>query len=1385
MTKQISVKRSNTTTTIPQLKFGEMALNTANANPLLAVGNATGTANLPIAMCQSPALIGTPTTTTATQNDNSTRIASTAYIDGKTITSAVASPNGTIVTAGSLASGSETIDTASFVKGSISTGLITGGIITSTTPTFSISAGSGVIVNNETNPASPTITNVTISASTGNAITTGVAVNYIMINSAGAVVVSTTKPTTAQRRLNIYLGKLILNNAKTGILIVMQDPYVQYNIGMQFHNLISASYRNQGAISTSANGANMNINLSGGTLIGDGVGYTTDITSPNALSVSSATAITFRMATQTAIIDATTTTLPNAANYDNAGTLTANGGTNNSSINHRVFLQSNGNIIIQYGQLPYTNLANAVAGIPTESFVLNPINIVGNSLLIGFISVTKNATNLSSGTQATFTPAGTFGEASGGTSSSVSFTGANGVSVAGSIISGIQATTSQIGVVTLSSTVNGSSTSNVATESQVATKSDKVPNVLPIGNLISGGLIGTAPLTVDIYEKFDINQTTGGQALTLPSPTGNVKKIIYVENTGNVAFSLANVSVAPNTFLTLIFDGTQWAPSVVGSSGGGGGIYLSGANTTATSSVVGSYANFTVTSSLGVTYTTNSFTLQAGITYSIFLSVSVGDNGFQGTTDLSGWGVLDKSNNTLITGFNQINAVTYPPLGTGGTPVLVSGSNSCIFTPSVTTIVGAGCSLAGVAGGQYCASMNLLIMQTNGSGGANGITTLTGDVTASGTGSVASTIGANAVTNSKLAQMAQNTLKGNNAVLGTAIDLTVAQVTTMIANTTPTASTIAEWDVNTNLRAKSFVSTITSTTSSSTPIPLSVSSSEYQRITGILPQTITLPNATTLLNAQTFRILNESTGAVTVQDFGSNILGYVSSNNDANITLISNLTTAGTWHLQPNAQIQIPQFSSQEYTSARGSIFIYKNSLWRHGEGTSTPFDSSNNAALNRSTYMVSNVPVLTTTGAITGWKDVVYTYSGACALTNDGRVFQWGAITGQTTSTYATQVSFGGALISKIYSPSGKGATFVSFYAISTAGVLYAWGDNTWGQLGNGTVTTASSPVACTGAVVGKTITKVAVSGDRGIHVLAIDNAGALYGWGYGTNVATASPIGSGVGATNVSTPISISLSFNAGKTVTDIVALCDFETGSNNSRNFSRILMSDGTSWATGVNGSGQLANNTFNHSTVFVRETTNKTNIVAIGGGQTFAGGVSYIIDSAGIIYFSGNNYNSCFGDGTATNSAHSTFTNATQLTNAGFQGKLLPNGNGIIPKVAFGGTCDSGYNFGVILDNTGTLWTVGYNNSGNLGLGVSGVDVTVWGNPMMPTTGAWVVDFNIIGDPGIVEGIMIAMSDGTLACCGNNPAGELPYESYPTNFIAPYMQYVIGFGLNNRK
>lgn len=78
------------------------------------------------------------------------------------------------------------------------------------------------------------------------------------------------------------------------------------------------------------------------------------------------------------------------------------------------------------------------------------------------------------------------------------------------------------------------------------------------------------------------------------------------------------------------------------------------------------------------------------------------------------------------------------------------------------------------------------------SGGGSGITALTGDVTASGTGSVAATIANDAVSNAKLANMATQTIKGRTAgSTGDPEDLTAAQVAAILGTNVKSLEHIA------------------------------------------------------------------------------------------------------------------------------------------------------------------------------------------------------------------------------------------------------------------------------------------------------------------------------------------------------------------------------------------------------------------------------------------------------------------------------------------------------------------------------------------------------------------------------------------------------------------
>jgi hypothetical protein len=241
---------------------------------------------------------------------------------------------------------------------------------------------------------------------------------YVLITSASTLLQQTTFPTPQQRRQNLFLGKVVHPNRST---ITSINQTVDFDVSPMaaIRDLWTPlKLINQGII-VSPNGANMNINTSAGTLWGNGIGWTTNQLNPDSISLSGTSPTTFQYRTQNGpitggtVVSGNTTTI-NPAYYDNNGVITAVGGGANSSTNQRIYQFPTGLVRIQLGQQVYGSLSAAVAGAQTEQFVEYGNNR-DNGILIGILSVNKNATDLSNTGQAVFNLVSKFGEVLGGT----------------------------------------------------------------------------------------------------------------------------------------------------------------------------------------------------------------------------------------------------------------------------------------------------------------------------------------------------------------------------------------------------------------------------------------------------------------------------------------------------------------------------------------------------------------------------------------------------------------------------------------------------------------------------------------------------------------------------------------------------------------------------------------------------------------------------------------------------------------------------------------------------------------------------------------------------------------------------------------------------------
>lgn len=145
-----------------------------------------------------------------------------------------------------------------------------------------------------------------------------------------------------------------------------------------------------------------------------------------------------------------------------------------------------------------------------------------------------------------------------------------------------------------------------------------------------------------------------------------------------------------------------------------------------------------------------------------------------------------------------------------------------------------------------------------------------------------------AVTNPKLANMVNNTVKANISG-GTAAPSDVSAVSTA------TASSFVVRDANINSAINAIVQNSTTTATAAGTTTLTVTSAPLQQFTGVTTQTLVLPNATTLTNGWQYQVFNRSTGIVTVNANGGGLLQSMAAATQATFTLISNGTSAGTW----------------------------------------------------------------------------------------------------------------------------------------------------------------------------------------------------------------------------------------------------------------------------------------------------------------------------------------------------------------------------------------------------------------------------------------------------------------------------------------------------------
>jgi len=227
-------------------------------------------------------------------------------------------------------------------------------------------------------------------------------------------------------------------------------------------------------------------------------------------------------------------------------------------------------------------------------------------------------------------------------------------------------------------------------------------------------------------------------------------------------------------------------------------------------------------------------------------------------------------------------------------------------------------------------------------------------------------------------------------------------------------------------------------------------------------------------------------------------------------------------------------------------------------------------------------------------------------------------------------------------------GNTYV--LALKTDGTLWAWGDNSFGQFGNGTSTSSYVPTK-----IGSDNDWKEVALGWG-YTIAVKTDGTLWAWGNNSS----GQLGDGT-SVNKSIPTQIGTS-------------TDWKTISVGTTH-TIALKTNGTLWAWGYNYYGQLGNGSNTSKNVPTQIGTATWETISAGGNSTVA------IKTDGSLWAWGNNDQKQLGDGSSNN-------------------KNVPTQ---ISTTTDWKTISAGGNYMIAVKTNGTLWAWGNNNSGQLGTG----------------------------------------------------------------------------------
>ena len=323
-------------------------------------------------------------------------------------------------------------------------------------------------------------------------------------------------------------------------------------------------------------------------------------------------------------------------------------------------------------------------------------------------------------------------------------------------------------------------------------------------------------------------------------------------------------------------------------------------------------------------------------------------------------------------------------------------------------------------------------------------------------------------------------------------------------------------------------------------------------------------------------------------------------------------------------------------------------------DGTLWAWGSNDYGQLGTSGTSQQNAP--TQVGTDTNWRSVSVGYYHVLALKTDGTLWAWGSNTqgqlgtGSTSYTpQATPVQVGAATTWQSVS-----AGEYHSLAIQQDGTLWSWGNDTYGQLGQGGLfmqTGLSTP-----RQVGTDTNWRRVAAGAA-HSLALKTTGTLWGWGNNTS----GQVGTGLVSSSPSVPTQVGTAATWGSI--------------SGGRYHSAAIRQDGTLWTWGDNYYGQLGDGTTTAQAA-------PQQVGALATWQSASAGNSHTVAL--------RTDNTCWAWG------------GNFLSQLGTGGGLQLTPVQLLPPTTWREVA-AGTSYTVAIRTDGTLWAWGYNADGELGLG----------------------------------------------------------------------------------